>query len=171
MKRKKILKKTLIFVGEGVAERVFLLHLRSFFFDGSLAITVKSAGGKGPEHIIDDAIRTWQCEGYDYCAVLLDTDIAWPNKIVKEANQRGVLLIGSSPCIEGYLLKLLGHPVPVESRMCKSKLDELGFGPTTDKKSFERHLSQDVISKHLKGDCQDEVIYKVNLAMKGVAFK
>ncbi|MEH8123625.1 hypothetical protein Q7I34_17810, partial [Aeromonas veronii] len=47
----------------------------------------------------------------------------------------------------------------------------LGFGPTTDKKSFERHLSQDVISKHLKGDCQDEVIYKVNLAMKGVAFK
>lgn len=41
MKRKKILKKTLIFVGEGVAERFFLLHLRSFFSDGSLAITVK----------------------------------------------------------------------------------------------------------------------------------
>jgi hypothetical protein len=62
--------------------------------------------------------------------VLLDTDIAWPNKIVKEAIKRGVLLIGSSPCIEGYLLKLLGHPVPVESRVCKSKLDEFGFGPT-----------------------------------------
>lgn len=171
MKRKKKLKKTLIFVGEGVAERTFLLHLRSFFSDGSLAITVKSAGGKGPEHIIDEAIRTWQCGGFDYCAALLDMDIPWPDKTVKKAAQKGVFLVGSSPCIEGYILKLLGHPVPAESKMCKVKLDEAGFGSTTEKKSFERHITQEVISTHLKDDCMDEVIYKVNLVMTGDAFK
>ncbi len=38
------------------------------------------------------------------------------------ARVKSMVLLGSDPCIEGLLLRILGMPVPVDSAACKAKL-------------------------------------------------
>lgn len=96
--------KTLLLVGEGHAEKAFLSHLKSLFSNGSFKVSIVTAGGKGPEHVMSHAISCKRCDGYDFVIVLLDTDIVWPKANIKKALSAGINLVGSEPCLEGLLL-------------------------------------------------------------------
>jgi hypothetical protein len=76
---------------------------------------------------------------------LLDTDIDWPKTKVKEAKQKRITLIGSTPCLEGLLLKILGKKVPVLSDECKKSLHPLLCGKETDKRSYEKLFTKEVL--------------------------
>lgn len=117
-------RKTLLVVGEGATEAAFLSYLRRLYCSGKKGpkVTVKNAHGKGPEHVLDFAIRSQRGVAFDQVAVFLDTDIPWTDKLHKQAKLFKVELIGSTPCIEGLFLKLLGQPVPVLSADCKKQL-------------------------------------------------
>ncbi len=145
----KKLKRTLIFVGEGPAEKAFLAHLKSHYGVGSLRVTPKSAGGKGPENIIGDAISTLENSKCDQVAVLLDTDLPWPAKYVKEANRLDIELIGSTPCLEGLLLTILRqhHPNPSDNKRCKKALHPQLTGKETEKESYQALFTKQILDE------------------------
>lgn len=146
-KRKDIrkVKKTLLAVGEGVSEKAFLLHLKSIYSCGDPKIRVVTAGGKGPENVINHAISCMKCDGYDKCVVLLDTDLPWPRKLVTIAEAKGILLIGSEPCLEGFLLDILSRGKSGTNNGCKELLHPLLSGASTSRDSYSILFKKEVI--------------------------
>jgi len=108
---------TILLVGEGKTEFAFLSHLKSLYIQRNCGIklTIKNARGKGPEYIVDFAVRQRYNAAYDRVAVLLDTDLAWPDATKKKARKNKLTLLGSTPCIEGFLLDILAQYVPPET--------------------------------------------------------
>ena len=137
----------MIFVGEGKAEKAFLLHLKSIYSVDTLKVTIKSAGGKGPSNVISDAISTLQSTGYDTASALLDTDILWPIGKVKEAKQCGIELIGSTPCLEGFLLEIINQKKRhnCTSDECKKLLHKKLSGKETEKESYQKLFTKEVL--------------------------
>ncbi|MBG3012091.1 RloB domain-containing protein [Proteus columbae] len=146
-KRKNIrkLKKTLLAVGEGSSEKAFLSHLKSIYSKGDPKVTVVTAGGKGPNHVINHAIACMKCDGYDECIVLLDTDIPWPPKLVKQATGKGICLIGSEPCLEGFLLDILSRRKTNTNNGCKELLHPLLNGESTSKDSYKVLFTKEIL--------------------------
>jgi len=100
---------TVLLVGEGKTEVVFLSHLKSLYIqrENGIKLTIKNARGKGPEYIVDFAIRQRNNAAYDRVAVLLDTDLVWSDAVKKRARKNRLTLLGSNPCVEGFLLEIL----------------------------------------------------------------
>ncbi|WP_114196265.1 RloB domain-containing protein [Edaphovirga cremea] len=151
MAKKKIVRrsisKTLLLVGEGHAEKAFLSHLKSLFSNGTFKVSIVTAGGKGPEHIITHAISCKKCDGYDFVIVLLDTDLQWPKKYIQDALKVGINLVGSEPCLEGLLLDILGRKKVDFNKGCKELLHPLLTGPCTQRDSYAELFTFDVLNK------------------------
>lgn len=86
-------KPTLLLVGEGFCEKAFLAHLKGMYSLGHIRISICTAKGKGPDHVIKHALSCKQCDGYDRVAVLLDTDLPWPKETVKRQLRKGYFLL------------------------------------------------------------------------------
>lgn len=142
----------MVFVGEGEAEKAFLQHIKSIYGVGSLKLSIKSAGGKGPDNVLNDAISTLENCKCDKVAVLLDTDLPWPPKLRKIAQKLDIELIGSKPCLEGLLLTILGqpHPTPSNNKTCKQKLHPKLTGKETLKESYQKAFSKNVLDQACK---------------------
>lgn len=123
-KAKRTQRKTLLVVGEGYTEVAFLNYLKGLYCRDKLGahVTVKNAHGKGPENIVQTAIREQRRGQYDKVAAVLDTDIPWRDRLEKEAREHLVELIGNSPCVEALFLRLLGELVPDDTAACKMKI-------------------------------------------------
>lgn len=145
---RRVVKRTLLVVGEGEAEKAFLQHMKSLFGVGDPKVAIKSAGGKGPKNVITEAMSTKDASGYDSAAALLDTDLAWPNALVKKAQGKKIQLIGSSPCLEGLLLDVLGikRPTPNTSVECKKKFHQILKGKETEKDSYVELFPKEVLN-------------------------
>ena len=125
--------RTLLIVGEGDCELAFLKHLKTLYVPRGSGVraTLKNAHGKGPEHVVDFAVRQCRNADYDLRAALLDTDLPWPARLIRDAIARRILLIPSNPCLEGLLLHILDRTVPKTSDACKKSLQAvLGGRPT-----------------------------------------
>ncbi|MFA0412286.1 RloB domain-containing protein [Vibrio renipiscarius] len=148
-KTKRVLKKTLLIVGEGEAEKAFLQYLRSLYATGNPKVSIKSAGGKGPKNVITEAISTKDATGYDSAVTLLDTDLLWPRQLVKKAEGKKIVLIGSEPCFEGFLLDILNEarPTPNESCFCKKKMHGLLNGKETEKETYAALFPKDLLDQ------------------------
>jgi len=84
-----------------------------------VGVTIRNAHGKGPDHVVDYAIKQCRNAAYDRVVVLLDTDLQLSAAVRKRAKAKKVQIIGSTPCIEGLLLMILGEHVPATSAACK----------------------------------------------------
>ncbi|MCG5371159.1 RloB domain-containing protein [Providencia rettgeri] len=138
-------KKTLLLVGEGFSEKAFLSHLVSLFSKGGYKISITTAKGKGPSNVISHAVSCKKNSGYDMVAVLLDTDLTWPAQKVREAESRKILLIGSTPCLEGLLLDILQQKKFDKSAECKNKVQKMLGDNLTDKKVYRQIFTEEVI--------------------------
>ncbi|WP_034916450.1 hypothetical protein [Erwinia sp. 9145] len=138
--------RTLLLVGEGYAEKAFLSHLRSLFANGSFKISIVTAGGKGPENVIDHALGCKKCDGYDFVVVLMDTDLVCPPIYVKKALRAGLNLVGSTPCLEGLLLEILGKKKKSSNNGCKDLLHPLLSGSCTDRDSYAGVFPLEILS-------------------------
>lgn len=136
--RGKVVVRTLLLVGEGGAEKAFLEHLKSIYCPrgSGVFVTVRDAHGKGPEQVVEQTIRWLQNADFDHRATLLDTDLAWPERTRKRARQKRLELVGSAPCLEGLLLRILGRPVPSSSDGCKRALGAELSGRATAPESY-----------------------------------
>lgn len=125
-------KTTVLIVGEGDTEKAFLDHLRTHYVTRGcgVSVTTRNAHGKGPENVVDVAIRHARGADYTTVAVLMDTDLPWTPALRKLARAKKICLIGANPCCDGLLLRILGEPAPEDSSHCKAKLIErLGRKP------------------------------------------
>jgi hypothetical protein len=86
-----------------------------------VGLTIRNAHGKGPDHVVDYAIRQCRNAEYDRVLTLLDTDLQMSAAIRRRARIKKILIIGAMPCIEGLLLKILGEHVPETSVECKRR--------------------------------------------------
>ncbi|WP_071842492.1 RloB domain-containing protein [Dickeya fangzhongdai] len=154
--------KTLLLVGEGYAEKAFLSHLKSLFSNGKFKVSIVTAGGKGPEHVINHAISCKKCDGYDFVIVLLDTDLVWPKTYVQRAMKAGINLIGSEPCLEGLLLDILGKKRPESNGGCKEILHPLLNGSCTDRDSYSELFTSEILD-----NCQNVKIKFIIEALQG----
>lgn len=110
--------------GEGEDEKIFLRHLvASYSRKNLVAIQTADAGGGDPLSILNRAIRTRSGEKHDIEFILLDTDKVWPREMTSRAEEEGIILLGSSPCLEDFFLEILGTENACEdlsSWNCKS---------------------------------------------------
>lgn len=140
-------RKTLLLVGEGDSEEAFLKHLRELYCSGGAGavVTIRNAHGKGPEHVINHAARQARIYSYDMVVALLDTDILWTDKLKKEARKAKIEMIGSSPCLEGLLLSILGERPAAQSAECKKSIHQLLGIDLTERQSYARHFPKTVL--------------------------
>lgn len=154
-----IVRQTLLIVGEGHSEKAFLNHIKSLYCIKSISVDVKNARGKGPEHIINYALSCQEYSSRDIVGVLLDTDLAWPGELVKRTEKRGFQLMGTIPCIDGFILDLLNVKKPITSQKCKDKLSTILPGSSTEKETYATILSKDVLDQaRAKNETLDDII-------------
>ncbi len=114
---------TVLLVGEGTTEQAFLKYIKSLYISRGcgVGVTIRNAHGKGPDHVVDYAIRQCRNAAYDRVVVLLDTDLKMSAAMRRRARTKKIQIIGSTPCIEGLLLMILGEYVPATSTECKQQ--------------------------------------------------
>lgn len=141
-RRQQQIRKTLLVVGEGDSEVAFLKHLRELYCcqGKGVTVTIRNAHGKGPDHVVDHAIRQARIYSYDSCVAFLDTDLVWTDRLKKKARQTKIDMVGSSPCFEGLLLSVLGMRVPLKSVECKQQIDRALGIDLTDRKAYPSHF-------------------------------
>lgn len=115
-RKKPNVRKTLLIVGEGHSEKAFINHLKSHYCVREINVDVVNARGKGPEHILNYALSCQDYSPRNFVGVLLDTDLKWPSDLVKRTAEQGFQLIGTIPCIDGFLLDLLKEKNQIVAR-------------------------------------------------------
>lgn len=139
--------RTLLIVGEGDTEVAFLTHVKALFVPRycGLSVTVRNARGKGPENVVKEVIRHTRDRRFDALAALLDTDLAWSDRVCALARSKRIALLGSTPCLEGMLLQVLENPVPPRSADCKRAFAALFNGDPLKAESYARQFSAEVL--------------------------
>ena len=147
VKKRRQQRVTLLAVGEGDCDAAFLKHLKGLYCSDKqgVNITVRNAHGKGPEHVVDFTHR--QLGDYSKRVAFLDTDIPWTDVVHKHARKSKIELVGSEPCLEGLLLRILGEPVRecVESKTLKRQLRELTGKNMTEHEHYAAQFSREII--------------------------
>ena len=83
---------TVLLVGEGTTEQAFLRYIKSLYISRGcgVGVTIRNAHGKGPDHVVDYAIRPCRNAAYDQVVVLLDTDLEMSAVVRRRARTRKV---------------------------------------------------------------------------------
>ncbi|MDD5731797.1 MAG: hypothetical protein PHU42_02815 [Patescibacteria group bacterium] len=124
-KKRRQAKRTLLIVGEGLGEEVFLKHLRGLYSrDSGTSVTISKGRGGTADGIVIDADRV--PGDYSKKIVMLDNDKAKAEmeKARQEAQKRSIELIENTPCLEFMLLTILGkNSNGKNSVWCKSEFE------------------------------------------------
>lgn len=109
--KKRRARTTVLVVGEGHAEVVFVKHLRNLYTAGhhGFAVQVHNAHGYGAGNVIEQTIRRGRGLDFDYNVALLDTDVGWTEQVKARAKANKIKVVASSPCLEAWLLQILGN--------------------------------------------------------------
>ena len=144
--------RTVLLIGEGKTEKIFLKHLKSLYISRGcgVAVNIQSADGKGPEYIVNYAIRRSCRIQSDRILVLLDTDISIEVDTRNKASNNNIELVESTPCFEGLLLDILKQRVPPKSAQCKKQCRQHFTGPLTEIESY-KNLTKKLLEKR-RGD-------------------
>lgn len=140
---------TLLAVGEGDSEEAFLKHLRSLYCadHAGVNVTVRNAHGKGPGNVVSTALGHLRNRAFDRALALLDTDLEWTKKDRDSARKANLHLIGSTPCLEGLLLKILQLPVPATSPLCKLAMNRALQADLTEISSYAQHFPKPLLQR------------------------
>jgi len=107
------LRRTALIVGEGFAEVELQRHLKSLLTANrqGCELTIRNARGRGAGHVVQYAIAQMRNAEFDRIGVLLDTDHDWTQATQACARRANVQVFSSDPCLEAWLLRLVGEPV------------------------------------------------------------
>lgn len=146
-KQKRKANRTVLIMGEGATEKAFLKHLKNLYGErgSGLAITIRAATGGSPDNIVRYTENIIKNRAYDRVAILMDTDVEWTKETRERARKRKITLIGATPCIEGLLLNILGHTVPLRSEECKQTCAKVFGGDLMDEGVYQEILGKQVV--------------------------
>ena len=141
-------RRTALLVGEGLAEQVFLSHLKALYVErGHKQVSIKNAKGKGGAHVLDYTRRQGLQAAFDETAALLDTDTDWGDKQRASAREWGIKVIEAQPCLEALLLRIAGQRVPHGTEACKKAFAKRFGSPAHEAAVLERHFTRAVLDK------------------------
>lgn len=140
---------TVLLVGEGTTEQAFLKHIKSLYISRGcgVGVTIRNAHGKGPDHVVDYAIGQCRNAAYDRVVTLLDTDLEMSAAARRRAGAKKLQIIGTSPCIEGLLLAILGVHVPGSSAECKARCGGTLPARLTLPEDYQAHFPRDLLDE------------------------
>ena len=146
---RRIARHTILLVGEGRADWAFLKHIKSLYISRGCGVsaTVRNAHGKGPDHVVDYAIRQCRNAAYDRIVALLDTDLDMSATIRRRAKSKKVQIIGVTPCIEGFLLKILREHVPSMSADCKARVGDTLPARLTSPEDYKEKFPKELLDE------------------------
>lgn len=122
-KKKRSCNATLLIMVEGRNDKDFIATLKRFYaYNSSLAITIKSAGGGGPDDMVKKAIHF--PGDFDKRLVIIDGDKPFEQEQIPSKSSNLELLI-ITPCLESILLTIFSPKLKVSNiinaRDCKKK--------------------------------------------------
>ncbi len=141
------MRRTVRIVCEGYAEESFVKHMRSIYLGrrGNLALSTRNAHGKGGRNVLRYALTPSVRAGFDVVAIFLDSDTNWDDSQRKIAQQKGIHVLESDPCLEALLLTIAGHPSTGDSANRK-RLFAAKFGAEAHEASvYALHFEQAVL--------------------------
>ena len=140
---------TILLVGEGATDWAFLKYIKSLYIirDCGVSAKVLNARGKGPDHVVDYAIRQRQNAAYDRIIALLDSDLEISLAAHKRARSQKIQIIKAKPCIEGLLLKILGKYVPATSADCKARVGDTLPTRLTVPEDYQESFPKDLLDE------------------------
>ena len=140
----RIIRQTVLVVGEGYAEYHLLRHLRAEYTSGNRGhgLVPRNARGKSAEHVINYTIRI--CQGADYSAAasLFDTDTGLTPAGRQRAKQNGIVLLRSEPCLEAWLLEVAGRGREATTQEHKRRFREYFNGDADEEGLIASHFSR-----------------------------
>ena len=150
----RVVRETLLVVAEGDAEVALIRHLKSVYRDAlGRAVQEVNARGKGGKHVLEVAIRRANNREHDKVILLLDTDTNWTDAERAKARRsrigrRGRLdVVESDPCLEAWILEILGVQAEGDSKQLKKLLKEQIGCEAHEPNWMDRHLSKDVLDR------------------------
>lgn len=153
--RTRVVRETLLVVGEGEAEIALVRHVKRLYANTlGRAVQEHNAKGKGGRNVLDTALRRANNNrAYDKVVLLLDTDTDWDDADRARARRakigrRGRLdVIEANPCLEVWLLEILGVETEGDSRHMKREFKALTGCEAHDPAWMERWLTSDVLDQ------------------------
>ena len=142
-------KQTVLLVGEGPMEWAFLRHVVQLFTDrsGPVAARTENAHGGSPETVIQTARKLLRQRAFVVCMILMDTDRPWPASRPSHIGGTRVDYLAATPCLEGLLLRILGHPgITTSSRVAgrsRSTLADVYLAATVSDGSLAPEIFSD----------------------------
>lgn len=122
------LRRTVLVVVEGDTEFAFCRYLKAIGSHGrNLQVTIKNAHGGSPDRIVEFARRQARQSAFDQVVILMDDDRPLSPSGHRTVRSMRARLFSFSPCVEGFYLRLLRHPVPATSDACKRAFHAQGL--------------------------------------------
>ena len=151
--RTRTVKQTLLIVGEGDADIAFVRFVKRMYADSlGRAVQEHNAKGKGGRNVLETALRRANNNrAYDKVVLLLDTDTDWDDACRAKARKsrigtRGRLdVIESNPCLEAWLLKLLGVDAVGDTRHMKREFNQRTGCKAHEPEWMERLLNREML--------------------------
>ena len=147
-------KETLLIVCEGDAEIAFVRFVKRTYADAlGRAVQEHNAKGKGGKHVLETGLRRAKNNrAFVKVVLLLDTDQDWNDELRARARKSRVgkhpiSVIEADPCLESWLLQILGAETEGDTRHIKQKFQAHTGVEAHEPEWMERLLSRDVLDK------------------------
>ena len=147
-------KETLLIVCEGDAEIAFVRFVKRTYADAlGRAVQEHNAKGKGGKHVLETGLRRAKNNrAYDKVVLLLDTDQDWNDELrartrKSRVGKHPISVIEADPCLESWLLQILGAETEGDTRHVKQKFQAHTGVEAHEPEWMERLLSRDVLDK------------------------
>jgi hypothetical protein len=140
--------------GEGDAEIAFVRFVKQTYASAlGRSVQEMNAHGKGGQHVLETALRRANSNrAYDKVILLLDADTDWDDRLRAKARKAGVGkhpidVIEADPCLEAWLLKILGVETGGDTQHMKRRFKERTGYAAHQPAWMERFLSRDVLDQ------------------------
>lgn len=146
---RRLAQRTVLVVGEGDGDQVLLQHFKSLYVTRGCGteFTVRQGYGGDAAEVVKHARRAANHHGFSECVVLIDTDKGWGPSTAQLANQLGVRVILSCPCLECWLLDAAGIQSPADGRRAKQLFLENFGGGANDRSIYPSNFSRRILDE------------------------
>lgn len=132
-------------VVEGYTEEAFCKYLKSLYArDCGVRVEIHNARGGSPKDVVESALRR---RGFDRTFVFFDTDCELPAVWARKMKSSGQIPVTPSPCVEAFLLALLGRPCMGDTGACKRSFETILAGTA----KYRAEAYADLFPKSLLG--------------------
>lgn len=147
-------KETLLIVCEGDAEIAFVRFVKGTY-TAALGRTVQTynAKGKGGKNVLETGLRRARNNrAYDKVVLLLDADKDWNDSLRASARKtrigkHPISVIEANPCLEAWLLRILGAEIEGDTRHMKQQFKALTGCEAHEPEWMKRMLNRGVLDK------------------------